>query len=76
MGGESDSQFLRMGTDEVEYQSYDSVPDRLSATLLGVTVTSVLFLTGISFALNKGGSIVETSLIFAYVSTSHLHGMF
>ena len=35
-------------------KSYDSVPDRISATLIGVTITSVIFLSGISFALQKG----------------------
>lgn len=46
-------------------QSYDSgVPDRLSATLIGVTITSILFLSGISFAAQRG-NVVETSLVLA-----------
>lgn len=43
-----------MRTDPTVLQSYDSVPDRISATLIGVTVTSIVFLSGISFALQKG----------------------
>lgn len=49
------------------WESYDSVPDRIGATLIGVAVTSVLFLSGISFALRKG-NVVETSLVLALVS--------
>lgn len=45
-------------------QSYDSVPDRISATLIGVALTSIVFLSGISFAISKG-NVVETSLMLA-----------
>ncbi|KAL8277695.1 hypothetical protein RQP46_009968 [Phenoliferia psychrophenolica] len=59
------------------WESYDSVPDRISATLIGVTVTSIVFLSGISFALQKG-NVVETSLMLACVPSlppalSHMH---
>lgn len=38
-----------------------------SATLIGVSLTSVIFLTGIAFALRKG-NVVETSLMMAYLT--------
>lgn len=38
-----------------------------SATLIGVSLTSVIFLTGIAFALRKG-NVVETSLMLAYLA--------
>lgn len=44
------------------WESYDSVPDRIGATLIGVAVTSVLFLSGIGFASSKS-NVVETSLV-------------
>lgn len=54
----------RAGADLSAIQSYDSVPDRISATLIGVAITSVIFLSGISFAVQKG-NVVETSLMLA-----------
>lgn len=47
------------------------MPDRIGATLIGVAVTSVIFLSGISFAVQKG-NVVETSLILAYVNIPEL----
>ncbi|GAA98403.1 uncharacterized protein L969DRAFT_61585 [Mixia osmundae IAM 14324] len=40
--------------------------ESLNATLIGVSVTSVVFLSGIAFALRKG-NVVETSLMMAYI---------
>ncbi|KAI5477154.1 ICE2 family protein [Pseudohyphozyma bogoriensis] len=54
------------------WESYDSVPDRIGATLIGVIVTSILFLSGISFAAQKG-NVVETSLILAYAVFQIFH---
>lgn len=55
------------------WESYDSgVPDRLSATLIGVTITSILFLSGISFAAQRG-NVVETSLVLAYAVFQIFH---
>ncbi|SCV70360.1 BQ2448_1754 [Microbotryum intermedium] len=53
-------------------QSYDSVVDRLNATLIGVEITSILFLSGIGFALQKG-TVVETSLVMAYAVFQIFH---
>lgn len=48
------------------YQAYESTTDPSTATLLAISVTSVVFLSGISFSIRKG-NIVETSGVFAYV---------
>jgi len=46
---------------------YDTAAkEPINATLIGVSVTSVLFLSGIAFGM-KRGSVVETSLMLAYV---------
>ncbi|CAH7667106.1 ICE2-domain-containing protein [Phakopsora pachyrhizi] len=44
-----------------------SARERMSATLIGVSVTSVGFLTGISIN-NRSGNVVETSLMMAYLT--------
>ncbi|ORY78032.1 ICE2-domain-containing protein [Leucosporidium creatinivorum] len=54
------------------WESYDSVPDRISATLIGVAITSIVFLSGISFAVQKG-TVVETSLLLAYAVFQIFH---
>ncbi|KAM0752698.1 ICE2-domain-containing protein [Meredithblackwellia eburnea MCA 4105] len=54
------------------WESYDAVPDRISATLIGVTITSIVFLSGISFAVQKG-NVVETSLMLAYAVFQIFH---
>ncbi|KAA1081084.1 hypothetical protein PGT21_029019 [Puccinia graminis f. sp. tritici] len=41
--------------------------ESLSATLIGVSVTSVAFLSGIAIS-NRKGNVVETSLMMAYLS--------
>ncbi|KNZ58259.1 uncharacterized protein VP01_1965g3 [Puccinia sorghi] len=41
--------------------------ESLSATLIGVSVTSVVFLSGIAIS-NRKGNVVETSLMMAYLS--------
>lgn len=48
-------------------QSYGAVPDRLSSTLIGVAVTTILFLSGISFSIQKG-NVIETALMLACVA--------
>lgn len=45
-------------------QSYGAVPDRISSTLIGVAVTTILFLSGISFSIQKG-NVIESSLMLA-----------
>lgn len=47
-------------------QSYGAVPDRISSTLIGVAVTTIVFLSGISFSMQKG-NVIETSLMLACV---------
>lgn len=53
-------------------QSYDAIPNRISATLVGITITSIIFISGISFAASKG-NVVETSLILAYAVFQIFH---
>lgn len=43
--------------------------DRLSSTLIGVAVTTILFLSGISFSVQKG-NVIETALMLACVLVS------
>lgn len=50
-------------------QSYGAVPDRISSTLIGVAVTTILFLSGISFSIQKG-NVIESSLMLACVRIS------
>ena len=47
-------------------QSYGTVTDRLSSTFIGVAVTTILFLSGISFSVQKG-NVIETALMLACV---------
>ncbi|SGY14801.1 BQ5605_C013g07106 [Microbotryum silenes-dioicae] len=54
------------------WHSYDSVVDRFNATLIGVEITSILFLSGIGFALQKG-TVIETSLVMAYAVFQIFH---
>ncbi|GAA5881504.1 hypothetical protein JCM16303_005681 [Sporobolomyces ruberrimus] len=54
------------------FESYGSVPDTISATLIGVAVTAILFLSGISFSIEKG-NVVETSLMLAYAVFQIFH---
>ncbi|KAK4047349.1 hypothetical protein OIO90_006208 [Microbotryomycetes sp. JL221] len=54
------------------WESFDTVPDRLNAMLTGVAITSVVFLTGISFAIQKG-NVLETSLVMAYAVFQIFH---
>ncbi|KAM0786673.1 hypothetical protein ACM66B_002121 [Microbotryomycetes sp. NB124-2] len=54
------------------WESFDAVPDRLSALLTGVAITSVVFLTGISFTIHKG-NVLETSLVMAYAVFQIFH---
>ncbi|GAA5934943.1 Ice2p [Sporobolomyces koalae] len=54
------------------FESYGSVSDKISATLIGVAVTAILFLSGISFSTQKG-NVVETSLMLAYAVFQIFH---
>ncbi|SCZ87522.1 BZ3500_MvSof-1268-A1-R1_Chr2-2g04988 [Microbotryum saponariae] len=54
------------------WHSYASVVDRFNATLIGVEITSILFLSGIGFALQKG-TVIETSLVMAYAVFQIFH---
>ncbi|CEQ42925.1 SPOSA6832_04799 [Sporobolomyces salmonicolor] len=54
------------------WESYESVPDTISATLIGVAVTAILFLSGISFSIQKG-NVIETSLMLAYAVFQIFH---
>ncbi|GAA6059839.1 hypothetical protein JCM10212_003751 [Sporobolomyces blumeae] len=54
------------------FESYGSVSDTISATLIGIAVTSVLFLSGIAFN-DQRGNVVETSLMLAYVVFQIFH---
>ncbi|TNY18308.1 ICE2-domain-containing protein [Rhodotorula diobovata] len=54
------------------WESYGAVPDRLSSTLIGVAVTTILFLSGISFSIQKG-NVIETALMLAYVTFQVFH---
>ncbi|KAH9809704.1 ICE2-domain-containing protein [Melampsora americana] len=50
------------------FNSYSySARESVSATLIGVSVTSVVFLSGIAIS-NRKGNVVETSLMMAYLS--------
>lgn len=50
------------------YDSYKfAAATPTSATLIGVSLTSLIFLSGIAFALRKG-NVVETSLMMAYLT--------
>lgn len=53
-------------------QSYGAVPDRISSTLIGVAVTTILFLSGISFSIHKG-NVIESSLMLAYAVFQIFH---
>ena len=54
---------FRFATDAAYSNVFHSAArDPVNATLIGVSITSVLFLSGISFAI-KRGSVVEASLI-------------
>ncbi|GAA5984904.1 hypothetical protein JCM10908_002444 [Rhodotorula pacifica] len=54
------------------WESYGAVPDRISSTLIGVAVTTILFLSGISFSIHKG-NVIETSLMLAYAVFQIFH---
>lgn len=60
------SAVLYVGSAYFLWESYGAVPDRISATLIGVAVTTIVFLSGISFGLQKG-NVIETSLMLACV---------
>lgn len=72
VGGEAETlakrrEFIDCVTDKPSTflrQAYDAVPDRLSAMLIGVAITSIIFLSGISFAVQKG-NVIETCLMMA-----------
>ncbi|KPV73900.1 uncharacterized protein RHOBADRAFT_45191 [Rhodotorula graminis WP1] len=51
------------------WESYGAVTDRLSSTFIGVAVTTILFLSGISFSVQKG-NVIETALMLACVPVS------
>ncbi|GAA6025499.1 hypothetical protein JCM10207_003382 [Rhodosporidiobolus poonsookiae] len=63
---------LYVGSAYFLWESYGAVPDTISATLIGVAVTTILFLSGISFSLQKGNPI-ETSLMLAYAVFQIFH---
>ncbi|GAA5843377.1 hypothetical protein JCM9279_002082 [Rhodotorula babjevae] len=54
------------------WESYGAVTDRLSSTFIGVAVTAILFLSGISFSLQKG-NVIETALMLAYAVFVFFH---
>ncbi|GAA5873608.1 hypothetical protein JCM3774_004989 [Rhodotorula dairenensis] len=54
------------------WESYGAVPDRISSTLIGVAVTTILFLSGISFSVQKG-NVIESSLMLAYAVFQIFH---
>ncbi|KAG0660359.1 hypothetical protein C6P46_004659 [Rhodotorula mucilaginosa] len=54
------------------WESYGAVPDRISSTLIGVAVTTILFLSGISFSIQKG-NVIESSLMLAYAVFQIFH---
>ncbi|BGP50771.1 hypothetical protein JCM10450v2_006697 [Rhodotorula kratochvilovae] len=54
------------------WESYGAVPDRISSTLIGVAVTTILFLSGISFSMQKG-NVIETALMLAYAVFQIFH---
>ncbi|GAA6053593.1 hypothetical protein JCM3770_001543 [Rhodotorula araucariae] len=54
------------------WESYGAVPDRISSTLTGVAVTTILFLSGISFSMQKG-NVIETALMLAYTVFQIFH---
>ncbi|BGP57405.1 hypothetical protein JCM8202v2_005046 [Rhodotorula sphaerocarpa] len=54
------------------WESYGAVPDRISSTLIGVAVTTILFLSGISFSVHKG-NVIESSLMLAYAVFQIFH---
>ncbi|GAA5903597.1 hypothetical protein JCM8208_003634 [Rhodotorula glutinis] len=54
------------------WESYGAVTDRLSSTLIGVAVTTILFLSGISFSVQKG-NVIETALMLAYAVFQIFH---
>ncbi|GJN93524.1 hypothetical protein Rhopal_006581-T1 [Rhodotorula paludigena] len=54
------------------WESYGAVPDRISSTLIGVAVTTIVFLSGISFSMQKG-NVIETSLMLAYAVFQIFH---
>ncbi|GAA6039287.1 hypothetical protein JCM8097_003245 [Rhodosporidiobolus ruineniae] len=63
---------LYVGSAYFLWESYGAVPDTLSATLIGVAVTTILFLSGIAFSMQKGNPI-ETSLMLAYAVFQIFH---
>ncbi|KAK4336040.1 ICE2 family protein [Rhodotorula toruloides] len=66
------SAVLYVGSAYFLWESYGAVPDRISATLIGVAVTTIVFLSGISFGLQKG-NVIETSLMLAYAVFQIFH---
>ncbi|GAA5973174.1 hypothetical protein JCM11641_006306 [Rhodosporidiobolus odoratus] len=63
---------LYVGSAYFLWESYGAVPDTISATLIGVAVTTIIFLSGISFSMQKGNPI-ETSLMLAYAVFQIFH---
>ncbi|GAA5864256.1 hypothetical protein JCM8547_001309 [Rhodosporidiobolus lusitaniae] len=63
---------LYVGSAYFLYESYGAVPDTISATLIGVAVTAILFLSGISFSMHQG-NVIEASLQLAYAVFQIFH---
>ncbi|BGP19128.1 hypothetical protein JCM10213_005631 [Rhodosporidiobolus nylandii] len=63
---------LYVGSAYFLWESYGAVPDTISATLIGVAVTTILFLSGISFNMQRG-SPIETALMLAYAVFQIFH---
>lgn len=62
------SAVIYVGSTYFLFDSYAyAARESLSATLIGVSVTSVAFLSGIAIS-NRKGNVVETSLMMAYLS--------
>jgi hypothetical protein len=47
------------------YETFQSIHTPLSALLIGIIITSILYATIISFTINQG-NVIETSLILSY----------
>ena len=55
------------------YDSYNfSAQEPLNATLIGVSITSVLFLSGIAIAMRRG-NVILTSLMARYARSYHAY---
>ncbi|GAA5825841.1 hypothetical protein JCM11251_000022 [Rhodosporidiobolus azoricus] len=63
---------LYVGSAYFLWESYGAVPNTISALLIGVAVTTIIFLSGISFSLQKGNPI-ETALMLAYAVFQIFH---